>query len=118
MQRFIVYLALLKKSSSGMQSPSHVLDTKHTFQLKALARPAQGICYSSLHSHVLNVSEPAGKVQPQMFAQICSLSWVGNLNRCLQWAAVLMKTLCENDNKKPHCFPFLLAGSLRQRAQE
>lgn len=31
-----------------MRSPSRVLDTKHTFQLKALARPAWGISHSSL----------------------------------------------------------------------
>ena len=97
-----------------MQSPSHAPDTKHVLQLNAVAGPAQGICYSSLDSRVWNVSEPAGKTQPQTFTQICLLSWVGNFNRCLQRAAALAKTLCQNANKKPYSLPFLLAKCLHQ----
>lgn len=97
-----------------MQSPSHAPDIKHAFQLKAVARPAQGMWYSSLEPHGQNLSKPAGKTQPWPFAQICLLSRAGNLNRCLQWAAVLLKTLCQNANKKPHCFPFLLTKCLQQ----
>lgn len=101
-----------------MQSHSHAPDMKHAFQLKALARPAQGICCSPLDSRVWNVSDPAGKTQPQTFTQSRLLSWVGNLNRCLQWAAMLMKTLCQNAEKKPHCLPFLLAKCLQQSNTE
>lgn len=83
-----------------MQFPSHALDMKRTFQLKAPARPALGICNSSPPSRVHNLSEPAGKMWPQTFAQICLLSQLRNLNRCLPRAAMLMEVLCQNTNKK------------------
>lgn len=68
---------------------------------------------------VWNISEPAGKMLSQTFAQICLLSRAGNLNRCLQWAAILMKMLCQDANKKnPIAFLLCLQNVCSRAAQE